>query len=103
MLFRSENMTDGLESGIFADASGNLPTDNNNKALFTVDPANGIPLTGIIANQVSLPGIKTAAQLQPAWDQGMGAKLGALQDTENLLAIMQNGVFYKRADQLTAA
>jgi imidazolonepropionase-like amidohydrolase len=29
--------------------------------------------------------------------------VSVLQDTENLLAIMQNGVFYKRADQLTAA
>ena len=95
----SENMTDGLESGIFSDASGNLPTDNNNKALFTVDPANGIPLTGIIANQVSLPGIKSAAQLQPAWDQGMGAKLGALQQTENLIA----GNIVTRATQLQQA
>jgi imidazolonepropionase-like amidohydrolase len=29
--------------------------------------------------------------------------VSVLQDTANLLAIMQNGVFYKRADQLTAA
>jgi len=29
--------------------------------------------------------------------------VGVLQDTENLLAIMQNGAFWKLADQLTAA
>jgi hypothetical protein len=29
--------------------------------------------------------------------------VGVLQDTENLLAIMQNGAFRKLADQLTAA
>ena len=29
--------------------------------------------------------------------------VSVLQETENLLAIMQNGVFYKRADQLSAA
>ena len=33
----------------------------------------------------------------------MAEDVGVLQDTENLLAIMQNGAFWKLADQLTAA
>jgi signal transduction histidine kinase len=99
----SETMTDDLESGIFADASGNAPTDANNKPLI-VASSSGLPLLQIIANQVvGVPGITTtaglqtaAAKLQTAWDQGMGAKLDALQDTENLVA----GNIVARATQL---
>jgi signal transduction histidine kinase len=92
----SETMTDDLESGIFNDASGNPPTDANNKPLVTATLTNGIPLNQVIANQVTLPHIKTTAQLQRAWDQGIQAKLGALQDTENLVA----GNIVARATQL---
>jgi signal transduction histidine kinase len=92
----SETMTDDLESGIFADASGNPPTDANNKPLVNATLTNGIPLNQVIANQVTLPHIKTAAQLQRAWDQGIQAKIGALQDTENLVA----GNIVDRATQL---
>ena len=95
----SETMTDNLESGIFSDASGNVPADNNNHPLFKVDPANGIPLDAVRANQVSLPGITSTAKLQHAWDQGMGAKLAAMQDTENLIA----GNIVTRATQLQQA
>jgi signal transduction histidine kinase len=91
----SETMTDNLESGIFADASGNAPTDANNKAL-VVAGDNGLPLSQIIGNQVGVPGIKTTAQLRPAWDAGMDAKLGALRDTENLIV----GNIVNRATQL---
>jgi len=91
----SETMTDNLESGIFDDASGNPPTDNNNKPLVVAGNA-GLPLEQIRANQVTLPNIKTLPELQKAWDQGMGAKLGAMEDTENLIA----GNIVSRATQL---
>jgi signal transduction histidine kinase len=100
----SETMTDNLETGIFDDASGNPPTNAAGKALVVVDQANGIPIQQVIANQVSEPGLninqadqqKAQAQLQKAWDAGMGAKLGALQQTENLVA----GNIVNRATQL---
>jgi signal transduction histidine kinase len=92
----SETMTDNLESGIFNDASGNPPTDAKGNALVTPSLTSGIPLAQVIANQVSLPGVKTEAQLQQAWDQGIGAKVGALQETENLVA----GNIANRATQL---
>ena len=92
----SETMTDNLETGIFDDASGNPPTDANNKPLVVVSSSSGIPLQQVIANQVSLPGIKTEGGLQTAWDAGMGAKLAALQKTENLVA----GNIVNRATQL---
>jgi signal transduction histidine kinase len=99
----SETMTDNLESGIFADASGNPPVDANNKPL-VVAGNSGLPLTPIIANQVvGVPGLtttaglqKAAAGLQTAWDKGMGAKLTALRDTENLIV----GNIVNRATQL---
>jgi signal transduction histidine kinase len=99
----SETMTDNLESGIFADASGNPPVDANNKPL-VVAGNNGLPLTPIIANQVvGVPGLtttaglqKAAAGLQTAWDKGMGAKLTALRATENLIV----GNIVNRATQL---
>jgi signal transduction histidine kinase len=99
----SETMTDNLETGIFDDASGNPPTDAN-KALVVVDQANGIPIQQVIANQVSEPGLnitkanpqKAQAELQTAWDAGMGAKLAALQQTEDLVA----GNIVNRATQL---
>jgi signal transduction histidine kinase len=91
----SETMTDDLESGIFSDASGNPPTDNNNKPLVVAGNA-GLPLEQIRANQVTLPNIKTLPELQKAWDQGMGAKLGAMEETENLIA----GNIVSRATQL---
>ena len=100
----SETMTDNLETGIFDDASGNPPTNANNKALVVVDQANGIPIQQVIANQVSEPGLnitqanpqQAEAELQKAWDAGMGAKLAAMQDTENLVA----GNIVNRATQL---
>ena len=92
----SETMTDNLESGIFDDASGNPPTDAKTNKPLVVAGATGLPLLQIINNQVTLPGIKTQAQLQNAWDQGMGAKLGAMEDTENLIA----GNIVTRATQL---
>ena len=95
----SETMTDNLESGIFDDASGNPPTDANGKALVTPSLTSGIPLGQVINNQVTLPHIHTEAQLQRAWDQGMQAKLGALQETENLVA----GNIVGRATQLQQA
>jgi signal transduction histidine kinase len=99
----SETMTDNLESGIFDDASGNPPRDANNKAL-VVAGNSGLPLAQILGNQVvGVPGVttkatlqKAAAALQQAWDQGMGAKLTALQTTENLVA----GNIVNRATQL---
>jgi signal transduction histidine kinase len=92
----SETMTDNLESGIFDDASGNPPTNAANKDL-VVTSSSGIPLNQIIANQVTgVPGVTSPATLQPAWDQGMGAKLTALQTTENLVA----GNIVNRATQL---
>jgi signal transduction histidine kinase len=99
----SETMTDNLESGIFADASGNAPTDATNHALI-VAGNSGLPLAQIIANQVvgvqgipTTAGLQTASTvLQKAWDQGMGAKLTALQTTENLVA----GNIVSRATQL---
>src|SRR5690242_20274799 len=92
----SETMTDNLERGIFADASGNAPTDVNGKALVTPSLTNGIPLDQVIVNQLTLPHIRAVAQLERAWDQGMRAKLGALQQTENLVA----GNIVNRATQL---
>jgi signal transduction histidine kinase len=92
----SETMTDNLERGIFADASGNAPTDANGKALVTPSLTNGIPLDQVIVNQLTLPHIRAVAQLERAWDQGMRAKLGALQQTENLVA----GNIVNRATQL---
>jgi signal transduction histidine kinase len=99
-----ETMTDTLESGIFSDASGNVPTKANGvTAAFTVDNQKGIPIAGVLtANQAGVvdkagnPAFKSAAELQKAWDQGMGAKLAALQDTENLVA----GNIVTRATQL---
>jgi signal transduction histidine kinase len=91
----SETMTDNLETGIFNDASGNPPTSPSGQKLVVADGGGlGLPLTPIIVNQVTgVPGIttkdglqKAAAGLQKAWDQGMGAKLAAMQDTENLVA-----------------
>jgi len=101
----SETMTDNLETGIFDDASGNPPTSPSGQKLVVADGGGlGLPLTPIIANQVTgVQGItpkdglqKAAAGLQKAWDQGMGAKLGALQKTENLVA----GNIVDRATQL---
>jgi signal transduction histidine kinase len=92
----SETMTDNLESGIFADASGNPPTAANGVTPLVVVGASGIPLQQVIANQVGIPGIKTVAGLKAAWDAGMGAKLSALQDTENLIV----GNIVNRATQL---
>lgn len=101
----SETMTDNLETGIFDDASGTPPTSPSGQKLIVADGGGlGLPLTPIIANQVTgVPGIttkdglqKAAAGLQKAWDQGMGAKLAAMQDTENLVA----GNIVNRATQL---
>jgi signal transduction histidine kinase len=101
----SETMTDNLETGIFADASGNPPTAANGVTpLVKVDQANGIPIQQVIANQVSEPGLnitqanpqQAQAELQKAWDAGMGAKLAALQQTEDLVA----GNIVNRATQL---
>src|SRR6185437_5954005 len=87
------------------DASGNPPTSPSGQKLVVADGGGlGLPLTPIIANQVTgVQGItpkdglqKAAAGLQKAWDQGMGAKLGALQKTENLVA----GNIVDRATQL---
>jgi signal transduction histidine kinase len=90
----SETMTDNLEGGIFDDASGNPPTGPDGVTpLVKVDQTNGIPLQQVInANQAGVvnkagqPTIKTVAELQAAWDAGMGAKLSALRDTENVVA-----------------
>ena len=94
----SETMTDNLETGIFDDASGNPPTSPSGKKLVVADGGGlGLPLTPIIANQVTgVQGITSTAGLQKAWDQGMRAKLGALQDTETLVA----GDIVNRATQL---
>jgi imidazolonepropionase-like amidohydrolase len=50
----------------------------------------GLLRTGYLADVLVVRG-------EPAED------VSVLQDTENLLAIMQNGTFWKLADQLTAA
>jgi signal transduction histidine kinase len=100
----SETATDNLESGIFEDASGNAPVGADGKTpLVNVSLANGIPLQQVInANQAGIVNkagkqtIKTVPQLQAAWDAGMGAKLSALQTTENLVA----GNIVNRATQL---
>jgi signal transduction histidine kinase len=100
----SETMTDALESGIFNDASGNVPTKADGVTpLFKVNNQTGIPIAGVLsANQAGVvdkagnPALKSAAALQTAWDQGMGAKLAALQQTENLVA----GNIVNRATQL---
>jgi signal transduction histidine kinase len=92
----SETMTDNLESGIFSDASGNPPTAANGVTPLVVVGNNGIPLQQVIANQVGIPAVKTAGELQTAWDAGMGAKLSALQTTENLIV----GNIVNRATQL---
>jgi signal transduction histidine kinase len=92
----SETMTDNLEAGIFADASGNPPTAANGITPLVVVGTSGIPLHQVIANQVGVPGISTQGELMAAWDAGMGAKLSALQDTENLVA----GNIVSRATQL---
>jgi signal transduction histidine kinase len=92
----SETMTDNLETGIFDDASGNPPTAANGVTPLVVVGTSGIPLQQVIANQVSVPGIKTQAQLLGAWDAGMGAKLNAMQTTENLVT----GNITTRATQL---
>ncbi|HEY0936401.1 MAG TPA: nitrate- and nitrite sensing domain-containing protein [Trebonia sp.] len=84
----SETLTDNLESSIFADASGTQGTG------VTVG-TDGIPLNQVIANQLNLPGT-TPAQLQKAWDAGMGAKIDALAATEHLVA----GNLVTRATQL---
>jgi signal transduction histidine kinase len=100
----SETMTDNLESGIFADASGNAPVGPDGKTpLVNVSLANGIPLQQVLSanqpgvvNKAGKPAITTGAELQAAWDAGMGAKLTALQTTENLVA----GNIVNRATQL---
>ena len=92
----TETMTDNLEAGIFDDASGNPPTAADGAPLVKVNNTSGIPLPQVIANQVSIPGVKSVGQLKTAWDAGMGAKLTALQSTENLVA----GNVVNRATQL---
>ncbi|MGH3278080.1 MAG: sensor histidine kinase, partial [Trebonia sp.] len=101
----SETVTDNLETGIFRDASGNVPVGaDGTTPLFQVTGATGVPVSGILsANQeagpvdkAGNPVITTPAKLMPAWDQGMGAKLAAMQDTENLVA----GNIVNRATQL---
>ena len=100
----SETMTDNLETGLFNDASGNPPTAANGVTpLVTVNQTNGIPLKQVLSanqpgvtNKAGNPSITTVGELQSAWDAGMGAKLAAMQTTENLVA----GNIASRATQL---
>jgi signal transduction histidine kinase len=100
----SETMTDNLETGLFDDASGNPPTAaNGTTPLVAVNQTNGIPLKQVltanqpgVTNKAGNPSITTVDELQAAWDAGMGAKLNAMQTTENLVA----GNIASRATQL---
>jgi signal transduction histidine kinase len=100
----SETMTDNLETGLFDDASGNPPTAANGFTLLvTVNQTSGIPLKQVltanqpgVTNKAGKPSITTVGELQSAWDAGMGAKLAAMQTTENLVA----GNIASRATQL---
>ncbi|MGH3244589.1 MAG: nitrate- and nitrite sensing domain-containing protein, partial [Trebonia sp.] len=113
---QAENaMYDGLLGPQAAKLNGENQSDNIEQAIFTVaggqaTDAQGISYSRLIAKQQLDPlatnpttaqqdGITTTAQLKAAWDKGIGAKVAAMQDTEQFVA---NNIV-TRASQLQQA
>jgi signal transduction histidine kinase len=123
---QAENaMYDDLLGPQAAKLDGETQSDNIEQAFFTVASgqpaeAQANPVTILGSNGISYPlfikyeqlnpqannpttaqqdGITTIAKLQAAWDKGIDAKVGAMQDTEQLVA----GNIVTRATQLQQA
>jgi len=88
-----ETQSDNIEQAIFTVAGGQL----NEAKPVPISGASGISYPLLIANEQLDPlannpttarqdGISTIAQLMAAWDKGNGAKLAAMQDTEQFVA-----------------
>ena len=88
-----ETQSDNIEQALFTVAGGQL----NEAKPVPISGASGISYPLLIANEQLDPlannpttarqdGISTIAQLMAAWDKGNGAKLAAMQDTEQFVA-----------------